>query len=71
MKTTHPYKKPTLKSLPTKRSFLKKLMLLGYVISPDGIQPIAKRVKDLKILKSLECKRDGIKVLGCLGLQSC
>ena len=44
---------------------------LGYVISPDGIQPIAKRVRDLKNLKSPECKRDVMKVLGCLGFYSC
>ena len=46
--------------------FLKKVKFLGHVISPEGIQPIAKRVKDLKNLKSPECKRDEMKVLGCL-----
>ena len=51
--------------------FLKKVKFLGHVITPDGIQPIAKRVKDLKNLKLPESKRDVIKVLGCLGFYSC
>ena len=51
--------------------FLKKVEFLGHVISPEGIQPIAKRVKDLKILKSPESKRDVKKVLGCLEFYSC
>ena len=51
--------------------FLKKVKFPGHVISPDGIQPIAKRVKDLRNLKSPECKRDVMKVLGCLGFYSC
>ena len=50
--------------------FLKKVKFLGHVISPEGIQPIAKRVKDLKNLKSPE-KKDVMKVLGCLGFYSC
>ena len=61
-----------LKAAPDKTFFfLKKVKFLGHVISPDGIQPIAKRVKDLKNLKSPECKRDVMKVLGCLGFYSC
>ena len=51
--------------------FLKEVKFLGHVISSAGIQPIAKRVKDLKNLKSPECKRDVLKVLGCLGFCSC
>ena len=51
--------------------FLKKVKFLGNVISYEGIQPIAKRVKDLKNPKSFECKRDVMKVLGCLGFYSC
>ena len=51
--------------------FLKKVKFRGHVISPEGIQPIAKRVKDLKNLKSPESKRDVMKVLGCLGFYSC
>ena len=47
------------------------MKLLGHVISPDGIQIIAKRVKDIKNLKSPEKKRDVLKVFGCLGLYSC
>ena len=51
--------------------FLKKGKFVGQVISPEGIQPIAKRVKDLKNLKSTDSKRDVMKVLGCLELYSC
>ena len=51
--------------------FLKKVRFLGHVISSEGIQPIAKRVKDLQNLKSPECERDVMKVLGCLGFYSC
>ena len=32
--------------------FLKKLQFLGHVVSPEGIQPIAKRVRALRNLKS-------------------
>ena len=46
--------------------FLKKVKFLGHVISCKAIQQIAKRVKNLKNLKSPECKRDVVKVLGCL-----
>ena len=61
-----------LKAAPDKTFFfLKKVKFLGHIISPEGIQPIAKRVKDLKNLKSPECKRDVMKVLGCLGFYSC
>ena len=51
--------------------FLKKVKFLGHVISPGRIQPLAKRVKDLKNLKSPESKRDVMKVLGRLGFYSC
>ena len=51
--------------------FLKKVKFLGHVISPDGIQPIAKRVDALPNLKSPKSKRDVMKVLGCLGFYSC
>ena len=51
--------------------FLRKVKFLGHVISQDGIQPVAKRVQDLKNLKSPECKLDVMKVLGCLGFYSC
>ena len=65
-------RKAGLKAAPEKTFFfLKKAKFLGHVISSEGIQPIAKRVKDLKNLKSPECKRDVMKVLGCLGFYSC
>ena len=51
--------------------FLKKVKFFGHVISPDGIQPIAKRVDALRNLKSPHSKRDVMKVLGCLGFYSC
>ena len=37
--------------------FLKKVKFLGLVISPERIQPLAKRVKDWKNLKSVESKK--------------
>ena len=47
------------------------MRFLGHVISPDGIQPIAKRVEALRNLKSPpQSKRDFMKVLGCLGFYS-
>ena len=61
-----------LKAAPDKTFFfLKKVRFLCHVISPEGTQPIAKRVKDSKSLKSPESKRDVMKVLGCLGFYSC
>ena len=65
-------RKAGLKAAPDKTFFfLKKVKFLGHVITPEGIQPIAKRVKDQKNLKSPESKRDVMKVLGCLGFYSC
>ena len=65
-------RKAGLKAAPDKTFFfLKKVKFPGHVISPEGMQPIAKRVKDLKNLKSPECKRDVMKVLGCLASYSC
>ena len=65
-------RKAGLKAVPGKTFFfLWKVKFLGHVISPEEIQPIAKRLKDLKNLKSPEGKRDFMKVLGCLGLYSC
>ena len=64
-------RKAGLKAAPEKTFFLKKVKFLGHVISSEGIQPTAKRVKDLKNLESPECKRDVMKVLGCLGFYSC
>ena len=60
-------RKAGLKAAPEKTFFfLKKVKFLGHVISSEGIQPIAKRAKDLKNLKSPECKRDVMKVLDVL-----
>ena len=60
-----------LKAAPDKTFFfLKKVKFLGHVISPDGIQPIAKRVDVLQKLKSPQSKRDVMEVLGCLGYHS-
>ena len=64
--------KAGLKAAPDKTFFLlKKVKFLGHVISTEGIQPIAKRVKELKSLISPENKRDVMKVLGYLGFYSC
>ena len=55
-------RKAGLKAAPNKTFFfLKKVKFLGHVISLEGIQAIAKRVKDLKTLKSPESKRDVMK----------
>ena len=67
----HFLRKQVLRQLLTKYFFLKKVKILGHVISPVGIQPIAKRVKDLKNLKSPESERDVMKFLECLGFYSC
>ena len=65
-------RKAGLKAAPDKSFFiLKKVKFLGHVISPDGIQPIAKRVDALRNLKSPQSKRDVMKVLGCLGFYNC
>ena len=65
-------RKGGLKATPDKTHFfLRKVKFLGHVISEQGIQPVAKRVKDLQNLKSPESKRDVMKVLGCLGFYSC
>ena len=62
------FRKAGLKAAPDKTFFfLKKVKFLGHIISPEGIQPIAKRVKDLKNIKSPDSKRDIMKNLGCLG----
>ena len=51
--------------------FLKKANFLGHVISPEVIQPIAKRVDALRKLKSPQSKRDVMKFKRCLGFYSC
>ena len=45
----------------------RQVQFLGHVVGKDGIQPVKKRVADLKALKSPENKRDVMRVLGCLG----
>ena len=48
-------RKAGLKADPDKTFFFLKIVkFIGQVISPGGMQPIAKRVKDLKNLKSTE-----------------
>ena len=65
-------RKSGLKAAPDKTFFfLKKVKFLGHVISPEGNQPIAKRVNALRNLKWPQSKRDVMKVLGCLGFYSC
>ena len=65
-------RKGGLKAAPDKTHFfLSKVKFLGHVISEQGIQPGAKRVKDLHTLKSPESKRDVMKVLGWLSFYSC
>ena len=69
---SHPSAEGWVKSCPRQDVFLpKKVKFLGHVISPDEIQPIAKRVNALRNLKSPQSKRDVMKVLGCLGFYSC
>ena len=65
-------RKADLKAAPDKTFFYqKKVKFFGHVITPEGIQSIAKRLKVLKNLKSPERKRDVMKVLGCFGFYSC
>ena len=57
-------RKSGLKAQPEKT---RKLQFLGHVVGKDGIQPVKKRVADLKALKLPENKRDVMRVLGCSG----
>ena len=60
-----------LKAAPNKtKLFLRKVQFLGHIVSDKGIQPFAKKVQDLKDLKSPENKRDVMRVLGSLGFYS-
>ena len=64
-------RKAGLKAQPEKtKFFLRKVQFLGHVVGKDGIQPVKKRVEDLKALKTPENKRDVMRVLGCLGFYS-
>ena len=61
-----------LKAAPDKTHFfVRKVKFLVHVISEQGIQPVAKRVKYLQNLKYPESIKDVMKVLGCLGIYSC
>ena len=65
-------RKGGLKAAPDKTHFfLRKVKFIGHIISEQGIQPVAKGVKDLQNLKSPESKRDVMKILGRLGFYSC
>ena len=60
-----------LKAAPNKtKLFLRKVQFLGHIVSDKGIQPVAKKVQDLKNLKSPENKRDVMRILGSLGFYS-
>ena len=60
-----------LKATPNKtKLFLRKIQFLGHIASDKGIQPVAKKVQDLKNLKSPENKRDVMRILGSLGFYS-
>ena len=57
-------RKAGLKAAPDKTwLFLQKARFSGHFLTPGGIQPIAKRIKDLKNLKSPESKREVMKIL--------
>ena len=49
---------------------MRRVQFLGHVISKNGIQPVKKKVDDLKALKLPEIKRDVMRVLGCFGFYS-
>ena len=57
-----------LKAAPNKtKLFLRKVQVLGHIVSEKGIQPVARKVQDQKNLKSPENKRDVTRILGSLG----
>ena len=54
--------------MPKQNFFLVKIVkFVNHVNFSSGIKLTAKRLKDLRNLKSPECKRYAMKVLGCLG----
>ena len=68
----HLLRKGGLKAAPDKTNFfLIKVKFFVHVISEQGIQQVAKKIKDLQNPKSPESKRDVIKILRCLGFYSC
>ena len=50
--------------------FLQEVKFLGHLVSNKGIQPIAKRVHDVKKLKTPETKRDVMRVISSFGRYS-
>ena len=65
--------KSRLKAQPekTQKFFLRRVQFLGHVISKNGIQPVRKKLDDLKPLKLPENKRDVLRVLGCSNFIVC
>ena len=60
-----------LKAIPNKtKLFFRKVQFLEDIVSDKGIQPVAKKVQDLKNLKCPENKRDVMRILGSLGFYS-
>ena len=60
-----------LKAAPNKtKIFSRKVHFLGHIVSDKGIQPVAKRVQELKNLKSRENQRDVMRIFGSLGFYS-
>ena len=60
-----------LKGAPNKtKPFLRKVQFFGHIVSDKGYQPVAKKVQDLKNLKSPENKRVVTRILGSLGFYS-
>ena len=50
--------------------FLRKVQLLGHIVSDKGGQTVAEKVRDLKSLKSPESNRDVMRILGSPGFYS-
>ena len=60
-------RKAGLKAQPEKtKFFLRKVQFLGHIVCKEGIQPVKKKVADLKALKSPENEGDVKRVLGCM-----
>ena len=65
-------RKAGLKTAPDKTLFfLRKVKFLGHVIAAEGIQLVAKRVRDLHNIKSPKTKTEVKSFLGALGFCSC
>ena len=59
-----------LRAAANKTKLLRKSQFLGLIASDKRIQPVAKKVQDLKNLKSPENKRVVMRVLGSIGFHS-